>query len=403
MKHYFMLAVLLYGTTVATSCSSDHDPVSSNPDQESPDDMHVVFAKDDGSKCLQGTPAQHVQQLLAKTGVKVADGIGKINITDAEKAEIKQFTDELVKGCKTEEETYHRIFKYLYNNIEYKHEYEGGDIISNDPYPVFTKKAAICQGFSNLQHIMLESQHIPTLNVNGMYVGVGGHAWNYVYHSGKWWVSDATNNGSFSMDNVESYKHLEPASIEATIFETDDYGFTYYDYALNIDQIKRKEQQLVVPFSVAGIQVTSLNPTQPVPAAIKTICIGKNIRTLGEYYRGLTENAPTIEAAFVDSQNSRLTSFSGAVYQRNGDEYQLYYIPASLKKLQLKPVKIVDKNVVFNHTSIQEVTISKGTEEISDYAFEKCPQLRVAYVPKGVKIADRAFWEVHPDFQLIRN
>ena len=402
MRHYFTLAFLLYCATVTTSCSSDNDPILSQPNLENPESIHVAFAKDDGSKSLQGTPAQHVQQLLTKTGVKIANGIGKINITDAQKTEIKQFTDELVKDCKTEEETYHRIFKYLYNNIEYKHEYEGGNIISNDPYPVFITKTAICQGFSNLLHIMLESQHIPTLNVNGMYVGVGGHAWNYVYHSGKWWVSDATNNGSFSMDNIGSYKHLEPASIEAIVFETDDYAFTYYDYALNIDQIKRKEQQLIIPFSVAGIQVTSLNPTQPVPAEIKTICIGKNIRTLGEYYRGLTENAPTIETAFVDSQNSHLTSFSGAVYQRNGDEYQLYYIPSSLKKLQLKPIKVVDKNVVFNHTSIQEVTISKETAEIRDYAFEKCPQLRVAYVPKGVKIANKAFWEVHPDFQIVQ-
>ena len=409
MKNYTW-ATLLLAATLSTACSSNDDDATTNESETTPSYGTAEFAKDNGSKPLNGNAQQMVQTLLTAVGPKVAEGLGKIQIKEAEKAEIKQFTDNLVKDCQTDAEKYQKILDYV-KTIEYKFEYEGGNVISNDPYPVFKSHTAICQGFANLQHVMLETQGIPTLNVNGQLVEVGGHAWNYVYHSNKWWVSDPTNaanpnlpgyTGTFSMSNTSSYRHLEPSSIEAVIFENNEVAVNYTGYELNIDRIKSTSTRFVVPFGIEGLRITSLSPTQPIPSQIKEVYIGQNIRTLGEYYMGLEKNGPSIEACYVDPHCARLAGEWGAVYRRNGGEYQMLYVPAALKKLTLKPMEIIDKNVVFNHKNIEEVTISKGTKEISDYAFEKCPNLKVAYIPAGVKVAPKAFADVHSSFKIVK-
>ena len=410
MQKKYLFAAMLCAAALTTACSSDDDNLTEEPgnDVEVPMNGTAEFAKNDGSEALRGTAQQMVQTLLKKVGPKVAEGIGLINIKEDEKAEIKQFTDDLVKDCKTEAEIYQKILDYV-KTIEYKHEYEGGNIISNDPYPVFKKHVAICQGFANLQHIMLESQGIPTLNVNGQLVQVGGHAWNYVYHSGKWWVSDPTNAGylenypgTFDMDKIDSYRHLEPSSIEGNIMENDQVVVNYTGYELNIDKIKSTDKQFVVPFGINGLRITSLSPTQPVPSQIKEIYISKNVRTLGEYYMGLVKNAPSVEACYVDKQNARLEGEYGVIYKRNGSNPQLSYVPAMLRKLVLRRMDTVDKNVVFDHKALEEVTIANGTKEINDFAFEKCPNLKVAYIPAGVKVSKKAFSDVHPDFKIIK-
>ena len=407
--HYPWAAFLLAATlTTACACSDDNDSQQKEETETVPGTPTAEFAKNDGSKALTGTPQQCVQSLLQRVGSKVADGIGSIQIKDDERAEINQFTQNLVKGCKTEAEKYQKIFDYV-KKLEYKHEYEGGNVISNDPYPVFKTHTAICQGFANLQHVMLESQGIPTLNVNGQLVGVGGHAWNYVYYDGKWWVSDPTNAdyikdypGTFPMDQPNGYKHLEPSSIDAPIFANDEIVVNFKDYELNIDEVKYTGTQFIVPFGVEGFRITSMSPTKQVPEQVKEIYLSQNIRTLGEYYKGLEKNAPAVTACYVDPHNAHLAGEGGAIYRRNGREYQMYYLPAQLQKLTLKPMKIVDKNVVFDHQGIQEVTIATGTQEISDYAFEKCPNLKVAYIPAGVKVAKKAFYQVHPDFKIVK-
>ena len=403
MKINYTLAALFCAATLTTGCSSDTDEMleDSSASIERPAPNLNVFAPADNAKELNGTSAQKVNTLLKKMSPEIAKGYGYIQIKPAEVEEIKVFTDDLVKDCTSDLEKFETIFKWLHDNIEYKHEYEGGDFISNDPYPVFKTHVAICQGFSNLQHIMLESQDIPTLNVNGDYVGVGGHAWNYVYVNNRWWVSDATNNGKWLISQEKNYKHLQPHSIDAVLFETDEATFNFYNDQLNVDSIKTPNSQFIVPYSAGGFKVTSLCPTKTVPSHIKELYISKNIKDFGNtYYRGLEKNAPSIEAAYVSPENIYFESYTGVVYQKRNN--QLHYIPAALKQMELLPSKVLDKNVVFEQPGLEEVIIPNGVEEISDYAFEKCPNLRIAHIPEGVKVAERAFWDVHPDFKIVR-
>ena len=404
MNLKYTFAALFLTTALFTGCSNDTEEADIRQDGISslPSATVLGFAPDNGAKLLTGTPANMVNTLLKSVGPDVARTLGSIKITSKQYDEIKLFTDELVKDCQTEKDKYTKIFNWVYKNLEYTHEDENHHSISNDPYPVFKTRRAICQGFANLQHVMLHSQGIPAVNVNGDYVGVGGHAWNYVYLNNIWWVSDPTNNGSWSIIYTQAYKHLAPYSIDAKLFETDEFVCTFNECALNIDEIKTENSQFTVPFGVGGFKVTSLNPTQPVPTSLKEIFIGKNVTTLGEYYMGLLKNAPSVEAAYVEEGNNKLESFGGAVYKKNNKEVQLYYLPAALKRTELKVMPVLEKNTVFMHNSLEEVIIPAGTKEICNYAFEKCPNLRVAYVPEGTKIEERAFWDVHPDFKVVR-
>jgi hypothetical protein len=65
-------------------------------------------------------------------------------------------------------------------------------------------------------------------------------------------------------------------------------------------------------------------------------------------------------------------------------------------------MKSIGKNLIYGDNNVEVVVVAEGTGSIEPWAFEKCPNLKVAYIPDGVQIADNAFVDVHPDFQIIR-
>ena len=73
-----------------------------------------------------------------------------------------------------------------------------------------------------------------------------------------------------------------------------------------------------------------------------------------------------------------------------------------MKTLVLQPIEVIEKNLVYESNGIEEVVVAKGTKSIESWAFEKCPNLKVAYVPEGVEIADDAFDGVHGSFKIVR-
>lgn len=361
------------------------------------------FPKDDGAKKLNlATLAQNAADLLIAAGVECTDTMGRIKITDAEYQEIKTFTDELVKYCKTQKEIYDVCFKYVYNNTKYGHEYEDGSIVNNDPYPVFTKKYAVCQGYSNLLFVMLHSQNVPVLITNGFlngYGAFGGHAWNYVNCDDTWYVSDPTNNMQFEMSNISSYSHLTPYSFDVVLFEQEDCLLDYYEKRLNICTVTTDSKYFVTPFSAGGYQVSSFNPTSDISPTVREIYIGKNIDNLGEEIVGLNIYAPNVEYAHVDPQNTEMCSYAGVVYL--GWAPVPLYIPAAMKRIELMPMETMYKNTIYNHNGVEELVIAKGTKCIEDWAVENCPNLKKAYVPKDAAVCEKAFYGVHTDFEII--
>lgn len=359
--------------------------------------LSVSFPEDDGATQLTGSSANVVLNLLTKAGPDVARTMGKsFSITEEQYAEIKAFTDELVADCKTEAKVYNTIFKWVSQNISYTY---GTD---NEPYPTFINRKAICQGYANLIHVMLHSQGIPVLNVNGMLNPVGGHAWNYAYVNKRWFVCDATNNGSFSMLNPSSYSHLDPMFIDADLFEDEQFVFNFSERKLNLRKVKSCDDLFVVPFSAGGFRVTSFNPDEELPNNVREIYLGKNITCLGENNIGLNRYAPTVEAVHIDENNKVLTEYAKAVYYKNGNNYSLCYMPAAISIIECPPMEIIGKNFLASHDHVEEVIIAPGTKKLEAYAFERCPKLRIAYVPEETEIDSKAFYEVHPDLQIVR-
>ena len=348
------------------------------------------FAKDDGST-IYDSPTKLVADLLTKAGPEIIKGLGYITITEKEYQEIKEFTDQLVKGVKKPFDIYSTIFKWVTTNVEYTNG------VNNDPYPVFKNLQGVCQGYANLLSVMLHSQKIYAFIANGILNPVGGHAWNYVYID-QWYVSDPTNNSHFLMSDPSSYTHLVPLQLDVNLFEDEQFVFNFYEGHLNIREVKESGKQLIVPFSTNGFQVTSFNPDTELPSNIEEIYIGKNIQTLGESLIGLDIHAPSVKYAFVDTSNQKMESYGQVVY-RNAFTY---YVPAAATIIQFKDYDTLGKNILKGHNKVETVVIQAGTKKLEAYAFEDCPNLQKAYIPKETIVDNNAFYGVHNNFKIIR-
>ena len=398
MKKNWIICTLSVICTCFLSCNSSYEEnIPSQPENsETIQGINSIvpptneFAKNDGASKLSDNYAEKVSTLLTSVGPKIVKDLAKINITNQQYEEIKEFTDKLVKNEITDKNKYNIIFNWITKNISYEYG-------NNDPYSVFKNKKAICQGYANLLTVMLYSQNIPAFNANGILDPIGGHAWNYVYLD-DWYVSDPTNNIDYKMSYLYSYKHLIPLSLDVHLFENNNFIFNYQEGHLNILEVKKSEKQLIVPFSIGNFQISSFNPNVKLPTNIEEIYIGENIQTLGENIIGLNIHAPSIKYAYVDPKNTKLESYGQIVYKNSFP----CYIPASATIIQFKEIPIFGKNFMKDHEKIETIIIQKGTKELESYAFENCPNLKKAYIPKETKIAENAFYKVSNDFQIIK-
>jgi len=377
------------------SCGKNEDPEVSIII----DDIHAIipptgeFAKDDGALPLSGSGAENVAALLTKTGPGIAEELKNIPITTEQIKEIKAFTNNLVGDAQSQKEIYEKVFGWITSNIQY-----ASDYVDNNPYPVFQTRKAICQGYANLLTVMLHTQGVSAINANGMLNPIGGHAWNYVYLDGEWYVSDPTNKSHFRMTDIKNYTHLIPMSLSVDIFSDKQFTFHFHEGRLNLREVKNCERQLVVPFSTDGFQVGAFNPDTELPANVEEIYIGKNIVSLGENILGLGLYAPSVKYAYVDTNNPNMESYGQVVYRNS----QPYYIPASATLIQFKGIPTMGKNVLKDHVKVKTVVILSGTRSLEAYAFENCPNLQKAYIPDVTNIDENAFYGVHPNFQIVR-
>ncbi len=359
----------------------------------------VQFAEDDGAKALSGAPYLQARHIMSKVPAdyiaEMTDTLGRAEITQEQYDEIQAFTKELVAGCTTQKDKYTKCFNWVVQNIKYEY-------TDNNPYAVFKNKKGICQGYANLLFIMLHSIDIPAFVCNGILDPIGGHAWNYVYCDGKWYVSDPTNNGSWILAATSSYSHLLPSSFDVALSKENGVWINYNEYHLNVCAVESSDDIFIVPFSAMGYQITSFSPTIPLPANIKQINIGKNIKSLGDAYMGLSYNAANVEYIEVAPENTTFASYLGVVYRKDGSDFQLAYIPGAMKCVELMPMETMYKNIIYRHDSVEVLIVAPGTKKIEAWGVENCPNLKIAYVPEDTEIANNAFTGVHPDFQIIR-
>ena len=360
------------------------------------------FPVADNSTALDvANPAKSVRTLLQKAGTACTDTLGRVTITDSEYATIKAFTDNLVSGLVDQYDIYIKCYDWVRTNVSYA----DGAYVDNSPYPVFIERKAVCQGYANLLFIMLHSQGVPAMVVNGMLEPLGGHAWNYVNCDGLWYVSDPTNSRSFKIADMAGYAEGNnkwlPWSMDVVLFKDNNCWYDFLDRRLNVCKVVSDESVFIVPYSVEGIKITSFNPTSELPANVRELYIGANIDYFGENNsEGLKRFAPNVEYAHVDPKNTEFRSYEGVVYQSWAPVP--VYIPAAMKRLVLMPMEKMEKNTIYNQQGLEELVIAEGTKTLEAWAVENCPNLKVAYIPEATVVDGNAFYSVHKDFKIIR-
>ena len=66
------------------------------------------------------------------------------------------------------------------------------------------------------------------------------------------------------------------------------------------------------------------------------------------------------------------------------------------------PMKVVDKNTIYNHNSVKEIYFPKGTERLESYAIENCPKLERIYVPEDAEVASDAIYNCSGNVKILR-
>lgn len=412
MKLRYAIYSLAAAALFMTACTNENEAFDLETENSAMQQQKVTFPEDDGSKLLSGKTYIMVRTILQNaTSYDFAKTLAKIQITKEEYNEIAAFTTELVSSCKNNKEKYDAAFKWITTNVKYAQGW-----VDNNPYPVFKNKEAICQGFADLLTVMMHSQGIPCFTINGELYNpgsewyLGGHAWNYVYTGAEgttnikeWYVSDPTNSGNFGIGATSSYGHLRPTIITIPVYEDENFQYNFEDSQLNIFSIKSKEAQVVIPFSVNNLKITSLNPQRTTPEEVKEIYIGKNITSLGNNFVGLSVHAAKVEQFYIDPENSVLESFSNVIYKKNGGNYEMYLIAPQATSIELKPIEYFDKeSKLKNLENLESVVFVPGTKSIGAWTVEYCPKLHTAYIPEDTKVEDGAFSGVASNFKIVR-
>lgn len=93
----------------------------------------------------------------------------------------------------------------LNNHASYDH----SNTSSNSAYSALVLKNAKCTGFAYAFNLLMQKLNIPCIYFAGpVNNGKDGHAWNYVYLDGEWYICDATNNKALLPISSEYYDAL---------------------------------------------------------------------------------------------------------------------------------------------------------------------------------------------------
>ncbi len=404
MKKSLLFILMLGALPFFAGCSSENDGIADEvPANAQTNDAGVlaeVVFPDRSGRPLSSDPVSALSSLVRKMEPENALKLStEMYISDAQFAEIKEFVDKNLQGA-TGEETFLNIFNWTVKNLKYAW-YPTPAYL--DPYDVFVNKTCVCQGYANLFKTMMVTQNLPAFGVNGQLVGVGAHAWNYAYDGEKWWVADPTNNMKFEMSAVDDYKNrLSPQRADISLFEDEYFYYGFENEKLNVNGVKSAAPaDLTIPYSVMDYQITSFFPTSAIPAHVRSLCFGKNIKTFGDYSSQLQDYTPGVEEVYLDPKNASYDCVRGIIYKTN--DTTPFYIPTRAKRVELQTVKTMGKNFIYDLGHVEEIVVWEGTTAIESYAIEKCPKLKRVYIPTTVtSMPDDAIYNCGSNVEIIR-
>lgn len=353
------------------------------------------FPKPDGSTILYQTDkAYNLMLLMQKTDSQRAMSRSMFpELTDDQFATIKKKADEICQSCKTDADRIVTLNKWVRSNMSYEQ-------APTDPWTVFKNLKGVCQAYSNLLKVMLLTQDIPCVGINGWYGYNGAHAWVYGYDKdGKqWYVCDPTNSLTVNkMSDYKSYSHLRADFTDIELFEDEEFAYNLYNGYFNVCRVKKAGTNLVLPYSKEGYVLNSFNPNSAIPSSVRSIYLGSNIQTIGtqETRIGLKSFPALDERCYVDENNKELGSYEGVVYTRNyvGELNTICYIPARMTTLKLMPMEKVEKNTILGLDGVEVIEFPLGTKSLEAFAIENCPNLKTVRVPKGCQVDANAIYK----------
>lgn len=400
MKHIY-ISTLAIAAFALMACTSEDLLEESSEEQTAAFDTAAFnappFPDNDGSTDLKSKDKNtNFSKILKAMDKQRALDKSMFELTEEQWATIKAKADEVCESSKTVSAKITKLNDWVHANVKY-------DYAANDPWSVFTSKKGVCQGYSNLLKVMLLTQDIPAVGVNGWLNTTLAHAWIYASDGVNWYVCDPTNaTGKTNMTLTSNYSHLQPDMADVVLFEDDAYSYNYYEGYLNVCEVKSADSKLVVPFSTNGFRVASFNPTRAIPEDVRNIYIGSNIKSLGQNIVGLSEYASADEYCFVDPENTYLGSYAGVVYTKVKDELKdLLYIPSAMTSIVLIPMETVGKNTIYHQLGVEEIVFTGGTKLLESYAIEDCPKLRAVYVPEGCKLEKDAIYNCGKNVEIV--
>ena len=403
MRKNLLLVLTLAASAFMGACSSDEfetSAVSVTPPTTTAEADESLFPIEGGGKLVSSNGADALNVLLKSPSFKMENATTLHNavITQEQWDEIKAYVDKNLRVEGNDLATYNNVFRWCFDSLTYSYDDAG-----LEPYDVFTKRRCVCQGYANLCKTMLLTQGIPAFGVNGYYAAYGAHAWLYAYVDKIWRVCDPTGYREHGMSELNKYKNdLLVQRTEIEIFEDENFGYNYDEYRLNVCRVKKcNGEALTVPFSVAGFKISSFLLEHSLPSNVRQLYFGTNIQSLGTQGYPLFGRANSVEEAFVAPGNRLISSQDGVIYHGTGTN--VYYIPTAIRRLVLKPMKVIGKNTVYDLPQLEEIVISEGTTTVEDYAFESCPSLKRVYVPQSVtNFSKDAIYRCSDDVEILR-
>lgn len=408
---------LLFSALLFSCNDSEILSVAANQQANSQLANQLAFPADDGAIELTGSNSEKVETLLAAFSANIKNEIYSQNDyfkpSASELAEIKATTDQLVAGCKTNKEKHDLLVKWIYDNVEYaENEYS----VRNNAYDTFTKRKAVCQGYSELLNAMLYTQDIVNILANGfLYSGgvTAGHAWNYTNIDGTWYLSDATNNIIVKLSDNDA--RFDPTHLSCNLHEDANYIYNFDKGHLNICAIKNASEQMVVPFSVNGYKITKFMPAilyintgevdgygSPIYKSTTydvttELYIGKNITDIGSMEHNdnvaIVEVFPNLKDIYVDPDNATLVSNTGVLYSKVDGENIVRTIAPKVERIELLPMEVVNKECGLSWLEeLQVLVLPWNTYLLDVQSIDNCPKLHEIQIPVGCWVEDCAVY-----------
>lgn len=369
-------------------------------------------------------------------------------MTEKEAHEIKNYMlNNIIKNEKNDYKKAKLIFDWICNNIKYAKLSDTN--IGLKPYDVFTKKVAVCGGYSNLYKAMLNLADIPAVVVSGN-SSYGAHAWNAMYVNNQWIYSDSTwgngyfdknindfskdhaiqnihsatlkgdnktligfsdgiavigiENGVVSVDIPEKYKDLEITSISNELF-SDHYKIEHL-------KISSKITKLQTSNASQYLKSIEVDPSNPVYKSIDDVLFTKNLSEILLYPNNKNTDSfiipkETTRCDFkeiftnrylkdihVENGNTVFSSYDGAVYNHN--QTQLLMVPEAKEKISIPGTVQLDNISLKFKEKLSKVILEEGIKSIPYYTFDGCTNLKEIYIPETVKTINiEAFNNIH--------